>query len=250
MEALAHRAGRLTFQRHDQAIPHRVPRVMSAALTAVKGTTKAILGASRRPIARANFRRAVKEATGPLRLNVGSGGIELPGWLNTDVGFRAKMYLDITRPWPVPSGSVGYVFADNVVEHLPLESARAFFRHALVALAPGGILRLATPDVERTARIYLDDPATVALHMERHRRAGYQVNHSVDLLRITFATNGHETGYLWDMASMVSELTAAGYAMVARRETGESLDPVLCGLERRSGPTERQTSLVIEAKPR
>ena len=81
-----------------------------------------------------SFHAAVDEdvrAGRPLKINVGAGGSQLAGWINTDVTWR-NHYLNLMEPWPVPSESVAFVYADNVIEHLALAAGRA-----LLALARG-----------------------------------------------------------------------------------------------------------------
>jgi predicted SAM-dependent methyltransferase len=197
-----------------------------------------------RPVNAARFRRAVRASEGALRINLGAGDTRLPGWLNTDRNGTA-LHLDVTRPWGVRRGSVSHVYGDNVIEHFPLGVARRVLRHAHAALRPGGALRLATPDVEQTARLYLSDPRAL---LERHRRHGYAIDHAVDVLRIVFTTAGHHRGYLWDFASLSYELAAAGFVDVARCAVGESTDPVLRGLEQRTEAAEAATTLVVEAR--
>jgi predicted SAM-dependent methyltransferase len=201
----------------------------------------------RRPFSQRRFKQAVAAAR-PVRVNVGGAGHPLDGWINTDVHWRARHYLDLAKPWPVPAGSIDAIYGDNVIEHLPLEVGRAALRHALVALRPGGAIRLATPDGERTARAYLDDPVLTAAHLDRHRRAGYAVAHPIDLLRVTFAEAGHYLGYIYDFASLTAELEAAGFTDVSRREAGESSEAAFRGLENRAEPTEIATELVVEAR--
>ena len=202
-----------------------------------------------RPARAALFRRELAEQRPIVRINVGAGRTRLPGWIDTDVTFRSRNHLDLTKPWPVEPGSVDYVYADNVIEHFPLSLVPSVLRHVRTALRPRGVLRLVTPDVGRTARAYLDDPGLTAAHLLRHERAGYDVTYPVDLLRVIFTESGHHAGYLFDEQSLRSELEAAGFAVVRRCESGESEHADLQGLEQRSDTTSSLLSLVMEAEP-
>lgn len=193
------------------------------------------------------FSDAVSAAAGEAKVVVGSGNASVPGWLNTDTGWRSTYYLDLAEPWPVPDGSVAKVYADNVIEHFRLQQVREVLRYLLRALRPGGTVRLATPDVERAARAYLDKSEIGVRHLERHRRMGYVAEHPVDLLRVTFAQNGHHLGYLFDFETLAAELGDAGFVDVRRQEVGESADPDFTALEGRVGETDRHMMLVVEA---
>jgi predicted SAM-dependent methyltransferase len=217
-----------------------VPRAVRPLLTSA--LTSATL-----PLRSAHLHRELTRTSTALKINVGAGRTNLAGWINTDVTFRSRNHLDLTKPWPMPPGSVDLIYADNVIEHFSLPLARDVLRHARAALRPGGVIRLVTPDVERTARAYLDDAALAQRHLERHRRAGYTVSHPVDLLRVVFAESGHHAGYLYDEQSLTAELAAAGYGLVRRCESGESDLADLRGLESRADETSRWLSLIVEA---
>jgi predicted SAM-dependent methyltransferase len=206
------------------------------------------LGLARRPVSSRRFLTAIGHADGDVNVAVGGGRVTVPGWINTDISWRASHYLDLCKPWPVPVGTVDRIYADNVIEHFPLEDGRRVLRFMLEALSPGGAVRLATPDVGRTARAYLDDPDLTERHLARHRAHGYRVHHPVDLLRVTFAESGHHLGYCFDYHALAQEMEAAGFVDVHREEAGESEDPAFVGLEARADGTDRDMQLVVEAR--
>lgn len=233
--------------------PHwEAPTGRRAAAATGRSVQSSLLVSSGRALTRAlrfrgeaRLREAVAGETCPVKVSFGAGTVDLPGWIDTDYTWRAKFCLDVTRPWPLPAGSVDFVYADQVIEHFPLEVGRAVLRHAFDALAPGGSIRLATPDVERTARMYLERGAMCAEHLVRDRSRGYSAEHPVDLLRITFSENGHR--FCFDFASLESELRRAGFVDVRRHEAGESDEAAFAGLEARVNETEIATTLAVEA---
>lgn len=215
--------------------------------TAVHAVVNQALVTVRSPLTSRRFCKAVANAPGLIKVNVGAGEAPLNGWINTDVAWWSPMYLDLTKPWPVPPGSVDRIYGDNVIEHFPLNVGRLVLRHCYVALRPGGRIRLATPDVERTARAYLDDPALTADHLARHRRHGYPADHPVDMLRITYVYHGHDQGYCYDWPALSAELAGGDFTDICRYEAGHSDDPSFDGLENRHEPTEAATELIVEA---
>lgn len=221
--------------------------VSNSARAITKSAVKRTIVVLNQPAARRRFRHVVDSRPGPLKLEVGSSRSARPGWIPTDVGWRARYWLDVTTPWPVPLGAVSHVYGDNVIEHLTLDGARAFFRHANLALQPGGRIRLVSPDAERYARMYLEGGDLRDRHADRSRRHGYGVDHDVSLLRSVFVDCGHHAGYIWDLAAATAELEAAGFVSVRRCEVGSSDDPELCGLEARTEPSDRFLQLVVEA---
>jgi predicted SAM-dependent methyltransferase len=188
---------------------------------------------------------AAELAGGGTRLHVGASSVELPGWIDTDVSEVARCHLDAVAPWPIAPGSLSHVFADNFLEHLSIDDARRFLHEARRALRPGGAIRLTVPDSEAIARMYLEAPDAI---LERHRRGGYRVEHTVDVLRIAFMESGHYLGQPWDDESLSAELAAAGFVNLRRCRAGQSDDPVLRGLEARAEPIEDAFMLSLEAQ--
>lgn len=198
------------------------------------------------PVGRARLRKALERQGSPFRLELGSNDAR-PGWLVTNASWRTRYYLDATQPWPVEPGSVDLIFADNMIEHVPLALAREVLQHAHAALRPGGTIRLATPDVEAAARLYLgEDEEKAAAVLAMHRHYGRVAEHPADILRVPFAEHGHHVGYLYDEASLGAELKRAGFHAVRRCETGESTTPGLQGLENRTD-AESLVQMILEA---
>jgi predicted SAM-dependent methyltransferase len=181
-------------------------------------------------------------------VELGAGATRREGWISTDIWWRARYHLDATGPWPFRPGSVSHVYGDNMIEHVPIDGARALFRHAMKAMQPGGRIRLVTPDVERCAEVYLERGDRARAQLDAHRGAGTRVEHSVDILRGVFIEYEHYRGYAWDFESLAAELDAAGFTAIERCELENSPDPVLSGLESRVLPVDRITMLAVEAR--
>lgn len=237
----------------DEAPVWVAPTGMAALVTAGRSARAGVLVASGKTLTRvlrargeARLRAAIAAETGAVKVSFGAGTVDLPGWIDTDLTWRAEHCLDVTRPWPVDAGSIDAVYADQVIEHFPIEVGRAVLAHVFVALRPGGAIRLATPDVERTAKIYLERGSLCAAHLARHRALGYSAEHPVDMLRVTFSENGHR--FCYDFDALREELERAGFVDVRRYEAGESDDPAFSGLESRVDATEVATTLVVEAR--
>ena len=213
----------------------------------LSGRAQPALNRAWRPIGRRRFATAFTQAqhSPDVMINIGAGRKAIAGWLNTDVVWQGDAYLDATAPWPVPAGSVAFVYADNVIEHVTLQQGRELFRHAFAALRPGGVLRLATPDVEAVARQYLENGDLARLGMERNRERGRTFDHPVQLLTQVYVGAKHYLGFIYDYASISTEMQRVGF-VVQRVAAGTSEHPQLCGLEVRMHPAEEATALIVE----
>ena len=101
-------------------------------------------------------------------MHVGCGGHELPGWINVD-NHPAPLAINLDWGLPLPTGSARYVFVAHLLEHLfhPAQSSRLLAEIRRV-LAPGGIVRIVVPDIEKYLRAYANgDDAFFAEHRRR-----------------------------------------------------------------------------------
>jgi SAM-dependent methyltransferase len=74
-----------------------------------------------------------------------------------DGTFRSLRYLDLSRRFRFPDGYFECAFASHVLEHLHPDVAEACLREVHRVLAPGGIVRVSVPDLDRIVADY--DPA-------------------------------------------------------------------------------------------
>ena len=93
----------------------------------------------------------------PAGLNLGGGNWSFPFFLNVDNLWgegRGKITLDGNTRLPLGDGAPEYVFTSHFLEHVDLDTAAHLLREAHRTLKPGGILRVAVPDVEEAMRRY------------------------------------------------------------------------------------------------
>jgi hypothetical protein len=187
----------------------------------------------------------VRRSPRPIALELG-GKTARAGWLVTDVGPRTRLYLDATRRWPLEDGALSAIYADNMLEHLRIDGARTCLAEAHRCLAPGGVIRLVTPDVRQHVELYLrgEDAVRDAV-ATRYRAQGVQIEHAVDLVRTPIGEFGHHLGYAWDFDSLAAELRRAGFPDPQQCAVADSAHERLRGLERRV--EEGQAQLVVEA---
>jgi predicted SAM-dependent methyltransferase len=211
---------------------------------------KSVVSNANKPVAKVRFRVDAKRAPRPIALEVG-GLTPRPGWFMVNVNATTPHYMDGTRRWIFEDGALSYVYADNMIEHVPLGGARTFLAEAHRCLRPGGTIRLVTPDIRAHVDLYLrGHEGEDVVHTELaddYRELGVQhLEHPVDLLRVPIGQFGHHVGYVYDFETLDAELQRAGFQPATRHEPGESDDPQLRGLEYRSvqGPVQ----LVVEAK--
>jgi predicted SAM-dependent methyltransferase len=102
----------------------------------------------------------------------GPEGTTEPGNLYLVDGASRFTQLDIAEPLPFEDGAVDWVYAEHLIEHVPLPVAMSWLAEVRRVLAPGGLLRLSTPDLRRYVEGYLEEdrPGAKGGFFAKHRR--------------------------------------------------------------------------------
>ena len=175
-------------------------------------------------------------STGVRKLQIGAGPNNLPGWLNTDIEPRqGQAFLNAMKPFPIPDNSLNYVYAEQVIEHLPFEGGMVMLRESYRALAPGGKLRVATPDLGQLVALFdQDDTESERRFMTAQlKMVGLSVKEPerrLFIMNTYFRAWGHQ--FLYDRQTLKSALESVGFRDVRFLRHNESDDPELRNVER------------------
>jgi predicted SAM-dependent methyltransferase len=93
---------------------------------------------------------------GIRRLNWGCGQVGEPGWINSDIkeGPRIDISCDITQGLPLETDSIDYAVSIHALPEIHYDDQVTVLRELRRVLKPGGPLRLALPDIERSIAAY------------------------------------------------------------------------------------------------
>lgn len=186
-----------------------------------------------------------------IRLQVGSGGRILPGWLNTEYDvYHGCVFLDITQPLPFADGAVELILAEHVIANLPKDGAMLFFRESFRRLRLGGILRLSTPNLTALSRLLItDDMNDVKVGLLRRHQRLYRPGEEIsfcDLVNDIHYLWGHR--YLYTEEELFDQLRVAGFTQIERCSFGQSRDPRLVGIDQhQAGREMAYIDLIVEA---
>jgi predicted SAM-dependent methyltransferase len=90
------------------------------------------------------------------RLHWGCGSITPFGWVNCDIrpGTDVDIVADIRTGLPLPDDSFDYIVGIHVLPEIPYCDLDRTLQELLRLLRPGGVLRLALPDVDKAIAAY------------------------------------------------------------------------------------------------
>lgn len=123
-------------------------------------------------------------------------------WSQHQAGiFRRLQYLHVAGKFPFSENSVEAVYSSHLLEHLPKPAAVNCLRECHRILRPGGVIRLAVPDLDAMVQGYdpADPDAFVISALEPFERR---------------LKNRHH--YLYNANSLSALLSDCGFAEIAR----------------------------------
>ena len=171
------------------------------------------------------------------KLQLGAGGNDAEGWLNTDIEPTVKeVYLDATKRYPFLDGSFQYVFSEHVIEHVPWEEGLAMLKECYRVLAKNGKMRIVTPNLTKFIQLLNGDidaegqrfiAAKLRFHAwpETPVPAAYIFNQQVRQW-------GHR--FLYDPATLRKSLELAGFKQISEYRIDDKTDPVFQEVESRT----------------
>jgi len=188
-----------------------------------------------------------------MKINVGCGDSPTPGWRNFDNSIslrlarvpllprilrRARLlnprqqafveyartrrieYGDAVKGLPVPDCTAEALYSCHMIEHLSRTGAGRFLEEARRVLIPGGIIRLAVPDLRRLAGRYLEtgdaDGFIAATYLGRKN------DESIAGRLGTLIAGPRLHGWMYDESSLGRLLWEHGFSDVAPAPPGET----------------------------
>ncbi len=92
-------------------------------------------------------------------LNLGCGNNFRKEWINIDFTSRSEYVTahNLLMGIPFNDNEFDVVYHSHLLEHFPKNKALGFINECYRVLKPGGIIRIAVPDLERIVKLYLEN---------------------------------------------------------------------------------------------
>jgi predicted SAM-dependent methyltransferase len=159
------------------------------------------------------------------KLQIGAGPIAQPGWLGTDLWPTDTVaFLDATKCFPIDDQTFDYVHSEHMIEHINWFQGLAMLRECRRILKPGGMVRIATPDLAAFISLYTNpgDASTnkyirwtTDLHLP-----GITAYRGAFVVNSQFYNWNHK--FIYDAGLLEMALREAGFVDVKRYAAGES----------------------------
>lgn len=200
----------------------RVPFVQKLALRILRS----------RLVTKRRIRSYLKHTDSP-KLQIGYGPYPLKGWLNTGISLKEAyygVYMDAGKPFPLPDESCEYVFSEHVFEHLTYPQAQNMLKESYRVLKPGGVIRIATPDLQFLMDLYQDPSKPLHKdYMEYSVKNRNMPPTPVYVISRFHTSWGHQI--IYDKDTLFSFVQENGFKDLCFCKVGESSHPDLCGVE-------------------
>lgn len=168
-----------------------------------------------------------------IKINLGSGHWKLEDWINVDIDRESKpdVCANLAGGLPFASGVAHLMHTEDFIDQLALDQAAEFLRECHRILAPGGVLRVLTPDMRKLAHLYLNDPVQLKTMWQSYVGIPLSLGTEGEIFNMGMRFAGHT--FLYDEGSFKALALHCGFD--ARRvEFQESGIPELRGLDLRS----------------
>ena len=139
----------------------------------------------------------------PLKLNLGCYNKKIGNFVNIDVRPEVNPDLvdDVSKLEKIENGSVDYIYISHCLEHFTHWQALQALNRYKEVLKPGGLLRIAVPDIQ-AAMIYYQETGNLQ-----------------DIKTMMIGSQLHEFDHhynVWDFASLKKDLNMVGFIGVKR----------------------------------
>jgi predicted SAM-dependent methyltransferase len=168
-----------------------------------------------------------------VKINLGSGHWKFEGWVNVDIDLDSQpdVCANLSGGLPFANGVAALMHTEDFIDQLELENAAEFLHECHRILAPGGVLRVLTPDMQKLAHLYLNDPLRLKSMWKEFVGVPLELDTAGEIFNIGMRFAGHT--FLYDAETFTALSSSCGFD--ARRvEYQQSEVTELCGLDLRS----------------
>jgi predicted SAM-dependent methyltransferase len=189
-----------------------------------------------------------------IRINIGCGQTPTVGWRNYDNSASLRLsktpflpmvlhklgflnhaqyqfikfacqngieYGDATKGLSIPDGSCEVLYSSHMVEHLDRNEASRFLEEAFRVLQPGGVIRIAVPDIRKQVEQYIESGDADAFVESTHLCAARPGNLALRLRLLLVGARHHQ--WMYDGNSLTRLLLKHGFVEAEMVPPGQTM---------------------------
>lgn len=147
---------------YNKTLYRKAVFVMKWSYSKLKPIAKRIIREEIKPwLKKVRNRKRFKLNSKVIKLHIGCGMLYKKGWVNIDNNSdrnikKLDINYDLRRGIPVYDNSVDYIYNEHFIEHLNYDDGLYFLQECYRVLKPGGVIRIACPDLDQIINSYLD----------------------------------------------------------------------------------------------
>lgn len=176
--------------------------------------------------------------TDSLKLNVGCGSVKFPGWVNIDIEPGADLVVDLRNGLPLRDNNAEFIYNEHFIEHLAFEDGEKAVKEFYRVLKRGGVLRIATPELDYIIKKYVNDWKDQDWLSWPHYS---YIKTKGQMLNIAMREWGHE--YLYNEEDLRNLLKKVGFKKITKQKLNKSEH-----LELSNRETREDSKLILEAE--
>jgi SAM-dependent methyltransferase len=194
-------------------------------------------------------------------LRMGAGKHTDPDWLAVDYNpvLWNVAYVDARHKLPLPAMSFDAIVCEHMIEHINYQDGRHMIGEFFRVLRKGGVVRIATPDLDFVRRLLTDGPISDEL-MAYVRWSNANLGEAIEKLdpdNVTLTVNrlmnyGGDHKFVYDADTLVQALQEAGFKNAAKVSPGFSRYSAMQDVDRHNEEVPQQfnelETLVVEAE--
>ncbi len=170
------------------------------------------------------------------KLQIGSGGNPLPGWLNTDLYPSAdKPYLDASEPFPFEDELFDYVFCEHIIEHIAYRQGMGMLKECFRILKPSGRIRISTPNLQVYLDLFSSEKSVLQQRYLEWICGNWLQRQKIlsqnESLVLNLVMRGWDHQFIYDYKTLKDMLEGMGFSDITQKSCGVSDDENFRGLE-------------------
>lgn len=172
-----------------------------------------------------------------IKIQFGSGGDNLPGFLNTDI--IGKTTVDITKKLPFKNNSVDLFYSNHTVEHIYYRDFNFFLKETFKKLKDKGVHIISVPSIEKINRLmyFSKDKSLKKQVLDSFADLGEDITPAIFLNRIIHLRYLHKFLYDFETIKMLGK--KYGYKNIYLVKGDKVPDPAITDKLKKRDPVAR-----------